>query len=71
MIAPLGEEIGPTGLEPPAVARNRRKATVNIRRNPLLRFFFSMIRLFCRGVGRVFYPPKIQGGIPPKNLCSG
>ena len=30
MIAPLGEEIGPTGSEPNAVARNRRKATVKI-----------------------------------------
>ncbi len=28
MIASQGKKIGPIGLEPPAVARNRRKATV-------------------------------------------
>ncbi len=30
MIAPQGYTIGPAGLEPPAGARNRRKATVII-----------------------------------------
>ena len=30
----------PAGLEPPAGARNRRKATVKTQRNPLLRFLF-------------------------------
>ncbi len=36
MIAPQGYKIGPTGLdlEPPAGARNRRNASVKIRRNP-------------------------------------
>ena len=39
MTAQHGKENGP------AVARNRRKATAKIRRNPLLRFL-SMIRIF-------------------------
>ena len=39
MIAPKGWEIGPAG------ARNRRKATVKVGRNPLLRLLY-MIRLF-------------------------
>ena len=34
MIAPQGETIGPAGLEPPAGARNRRKASVKKRRHP-------------------------------------
>ena len=34
----------PAWLEPPSGTRNRRKATVNIRRNPLLRFL-SMIHI--------------------------
>ena len=39
----------PAGLEPPAGARNRKKATVKIRRNwplrilPLIRFFFIFV----------------------------
>ena len=35
-----GFGIGPAGLEPPARSRNRRKATVKVRRNPLLCFSF-------------------------------
>ena len=49
MNAPQGKEIGPVGLEPPGGARNRRKATVKIRRNPqlqirpLIRFFLNKL----------------------------
>ena len=38
MSAPQGQTIGPARLEPPTGAR---KATVKIRRNPILRFFLS------------------------------
>ena len=34
MIALQGYEIGSAGLEPPAGARNGRKASLKIRRNP-------------------------------------
>ncbi len=34
IIGPQGQKIGPIGLEPPARARIKRKATVNIQRNP-------------------------------------
>ena len=45
VIAQQGKEIEPVGLDPPAGARNRRKATVKIGRKPLLRFLF-IIQLF-------------------------
>ena len=34
IIAPQGKKFGPTVLDPPAGARNRRKYNVKIRRNP-------------------------------------
>ena len=34
MIAPQGKKVGPEGLEPPAGARKRRKATLKKQRNP-------------------------------------
>ncbi len=33
MIGPQGQKVCPAGLEPPAVVRKRRKATVKQRRN--------------------------------------
>ena len=49
MIAPQGKEIRFAGLESPAWARNRRKATVKIRRDLLLRYLF-MVQVFCLAV---------------------
>ena len=39
MIVPHGEEIGPAG------GRNRRKATVRIRQNPLVNILSGLVRL--------------------------
>ena len=51
-IVPQGKIIGPTGLEPSAGVRNRRKASVKIRRNLLLRFL-SMTQIL------IFYPFRL------------
>ncbi len=46
IIAPHGLEIIQAGFKPRAEDKNRRKATVKIRRNPLLRFLSVIQTLF-------------------------
>ena len=46
--------IGPAGLKPPTWARNRRKATVKNRQNPL-RHFLSMIQFFLVNIENFYH----------------
>ena len=54
MIAPQVSEIGPAGLDPSARATNRRKATVKIQRNPLLRLLSMILISFFTIVTFIF-----------------